>query len=172
MIRKYIIFLTAALLLLVLTGCGRSVEEQSDEAMQAARDAFEMNRKQPTETADGVEFYKPVGWKADMLNEQRTILISKGDQTYTAQYDPNAKKDSHANYELLTEDPGKEFIRQQTFSDAGVFGFAAVSTHGDTSVEVVTGTGPVQVTAIVKKEDLVAAIERMMEIARSVQIAS
>ena len=172
MIRKTTCFLTAALLVLVLTACGRTVEERTDEAMQTARDAFEMNRKQPTESIGEVEFYKPVGWKADMMKEEHTLLISKRSQTYTANYDPNAKQDSHAYYELLTADTSKEFIQQQTFSDAGVFGFAAISAHGDSSVEVVTGTGPVQVTAIVPKEDLVAAIERMMEIARSVQIAS
>lgn len=172
MIRKYTYFLTAAILLLVLTGCGRTVEERTDEAMESARDAFEMNRKQPTETIDGVEFYKPVGWKVDMMKEEHTFLMSKRSQTYTAQYDPNAKQDSHANYELLLADKSKEFIHQQTFSDEGVFGFAAISAHGESSVEVVTGSGPVQVTAIVQKEDLVTAIERMMEIARSVQIDS
>ncbi|REB06519.1 hypothetical protein DVB69_12520 [Sporosarcina sp. BI001-red] len=172
MIRKYSYLLAAAVLLLVLTGCGRTVEEQTDEAMQSVRDAFEMNRKQPTEAIAGVEFYKPVGWKVDMMQEDHTFLMSKRNQTYTAQYDPNAKQDSHAYYELLMADTSKKFIQQQTFSDAGVFGFAAISAHGDSSVEVVTGSGPVQVTAIVQKGDLVAAIERMMEIARSIQIAS
>lgn len=170
--RKVTFFLTAALLLLVLTGCGRTVEEQTDEAMQSAREAFEMNRKQPTESIEGVEFYKPVGWKVDMQKEDHTFLISKRSQTYTAQYDPNAKQDSHAYYDLLMADTEKEFIQQQTFSDSGVFGFAAIRAHGNSSVEVVTGSGPIQVTAIVEKEDLVAAIERMMEIARSMQLAS
>ncbi|WP_025786113.1 hypothetical protein [Sporosarcina sp. D27] len=172
MIRKYTHLLTAAVLLLVLTGCGRTVEEQTDEAMQSARDAFEMNRKQPTEAIDGVEFYKPIGWTADVMKAERTMELSKGTQTYTAQFDPNAKQDSQVYYELLMADSSKKYIQLQTFSDAGVFGFAAISAHGDSSVEVVTGSGPVQVTAIVQKEDLVTAIERMMEIASSVQIDS
>lgn len=172
MIRKTTCFLTAALLIFVLTACSQTVEERTDEAMQTARDAFEMKRKQPNESIDEVEFYKPVGWKVDMIKEEHTFLLSKRNQLYTAHYDPNAKLDSHTYYELLMADTSKKFIQQQTFSDAGVFGFAAISAHGDSTVEVVAGTGPVQLTAIVQKEDLVSAIERMMEIARSVQIAS
>lgn len=170
MIRKSTFFLTSALLLLVLSGCGRTVEEQTDKAMQSAREAFEMNRKQPTETLEGVEIYKPVGWKVEMLKEQHTLLISKRGQTYTAQYDPNANSDSHAYYDMLLAQSDKEFIEQETFSDSGVFGFAAIRAHGDSSVEVVTGTGPVQVTAIVEKNELIAATEQMMEIARSVEL--
>ncbi len=172
MIRKYTLFLTAALLVLVLTGCGRTVEERSDEAIQSARDAFEMNRKQPTESLDGIEFYKPVGWKVTSMKEERTLVLTKRSQTLTAQYDLNAKPDSHAYYDLLKAVASKQFIQQQTFTDAGMFGFVAVSEHGDTSVEVVTGAGPVQVTAIVQKEDLVPTVEEMMEIARSLQLES
>ncbi|WP_432352281.1 hypothetical protein [Sporosarcina sp. A2] len=172
MIRKYILFLTAALLLLVVTGCGRTVEKQSDKAMVAARDAFEMNRKKSTETLDDVKFYKPVGWKVDMMKEERTILFSKRSQILTAEFNPNAKSDSRAYYELLMADSNKKFIDQQTYTDTGVFGFAAISDHGESSVEVITGAGQAQVTAIVPKEDLTTTIERMMEIARSLHVES
>ena len=170
MIRKNYFFLTAALVLLVLTGCGHTVEEQTDSAIQQARDAFEMNRKQPTESIDGVEFYKPMGFKADVQKEERVFTLSKKSQTMTAEFDPNAKSDSHAFYELLMSDASKVVIQQQTFTDTGVFGFVVISEHNDSSVEVVTGMGPVQVKAIVSKEELTATTEQMMNIARSVQI--
>lgn len=170
MIRKKSLIISASLALLVLSGCGRTVEERTDEAMESARDAFEMNHKQPNENVDGLEFYKPVGWKADVQKQEHTFMISKRSQTYVADYDVNAKQDSHAYYDLLMADTSKKVTQQETFAGSDAFGFVVVMEHGENSVEVVTGAGPVQITAIVERGNLVESTQRMMEISRSVQV--
>ena len=167
---KKTVLLTAVLLLIVLAGCGRTVEEQTDTAIEGARETFEMNRKQPTESVEGIEFYKPIGFKADVKKEERTFTLSKRNQMITAEFDPNAKSDSQAFYELLMADMGEGVLAEQTFTDTGVFGFVVISAHNESSVQVVTGVGPVQIKAIVEKEDITTSTEQMMTIARSVQI--
>ena len=158
-------------LVLVLAACGKTVDEQTDTAIQKARDAFEMNRKKPTESVEGLSFYKPAGWKADVQLNERTFILSKTNQTITAEFDPNAKPDSQAFYELERADEDDEtIIQQQTFIDTGVFGFVVIREHSDSTVEVVTGSGSAKVQAIVEKGQLEAMTERMMNIARSVDI--
>lgn len=169
-IRKNSVFLTMLLLVVVLAGCGQTVEGQTDMAIKQARDTFEMDRKKVTESVEGVEFYKPTGFKADVQKEQRIFTLSKGNKKMMAEFDPNAKSDSRVFYELLMADTNKVVIQEQTFTDNGVFGFVVISAHGEDSVEIVTGVGPVEVKAIVKKEELSETANQMMTIARSFQI--
>ncbi|GKV69539.1 hypothetical protein NCCP2716_20370 [Sporosarcina sp. NCCP-2716] len=170
MISKNKFFIVAGLSVLLLAACGQTAEDEAAAAVHNARDAFEMNRKQPTEKTQDVGFYKPAGWKADVRQNDHTIVLTKGKRTVTAQYDPNAKKDSKAYYNLLRTDAAPEILAQETFSDSGSFGFIIIRKQSDELAEIVAGSGPAQVTAIVGRHDIEPAAEQMMEIARSLEI--
>ncbi|GEM_PF-5844225 len=170
MISKNKFFIMAALTMLLLAACGPTAEDEAAEAVQNARDAFEMNRKKPTEKTENVGFFKPAGWKADVRQNDHTIVLTKGKRTVTAQYDPNAKQDSEAFYNLLTADTASEVLARETFSDSGAFGFIVIRKQSDELAEIVTGAGPARVSAIVGRHDIEPAAEQMMEIARSLEI--
>lgn len=170
MISKNKFFIVAALSVLLLAACGQTAEDEAAEAVQNARDAFEMNRKQPTEKTEDVGFYKPAGWKADVRQSDHTIVLTKGKRTVTAHYDPNAKQDSKTFYNLLKADSAPDVLVRETFSDSGVFGFIVIRKQSDELAEIVTGSGPAQVSAIVGKHDIEPAAQQMMEIARSLEI--
>ncbi|WJY27937.1 MULTISPECIES: hypothetical protein [Sporosarcina] len=170
MISKNKFFISAALAGLLLAGCGQTVEDEADTAVSNARDAFEMNAGKTTEKTADSGFYIPAGWKADIHENEHMVFLTKGKRTLTMQYDPNAKPESRSYYDLLKADGQTAVLREETFSDAGAFGFISINKRGDQLAEITAGTGQAQVKAIVGLHDVETAAEQMMKIARSVQI--
>jgi hypothetical protein len=165
--RKFIFLLTIAVLL--LTACGKSLDERAAAGVEASREAFHSNDKNHTEEIDGIKFYKPAGFAMDTKSDAQNIVFTKNEETFILFINPNEKKDSKLFYDLLLADKSKEIIEQATFTDEGTFGFAAVVKSGEDNVELIASVGGSKMTTMTKKKKVEENLAMMMEIVRSIQ---
>lgn len=158
-----------AISLLLLAGCGRTLDEMANAGIDAAREAFKLNDKKRTDEIEGVKLYKPAGFSISDSTDGQNIVFTKNDEPYILFINPNEKSDSELFYDLLAADEGKEIIEQATFSDKNVFGFAAVVKSGDERVELITSVGGAKMTTLTKKNKIEENMTSMMEIVRSIK---
>ena len=71
-------------------------------------------------------------------------------------------------YDLLLADKSKEIIEQATFTDEGIFGFAAVVKSGDDDVRASHECRRIKNDDHDKKGNIEENLKRMMEIVRCV----
>ena len=65
-------------------------------------------------------------------------------------------------------DKSKEIVEQATFTEEGIFGFAAVVKSGNDNVELIASVGGAKMTTMTKKKKIEENLARMMEIVRSI----
>ncbi len=164
---KWIILVMLSVLLLV--GCGKTLDERATAGIRAAQTAFQLNDKNVTEEIEGVKLYKPAGFSLSENSDAQNIIFTKQDETYILFNNPNEKKDSKLFYELLLADQVKEIVEQATFEEEGVFGFAAVVATGNDRVELIASVGGTKMTTMAKPKNIEEDLTRMMEIVRSIK---
>ena len=164
---KFLFLITLSLILLV--GCGKSLDDRATNGIDAARAAFLANAKKPTEETDGVRYFKPAGFAVTEDSDAQNIVFNKGSDTYILFVNPNEERDSQLFYDLLQADPNKEIIGESTFEEAGNFGFAAVLGSDKDEFELIASVGGAKMTTVAKKRDIETDLEKMMEIVRSVE---
>ena len=163
---KFIFLLTISVLTLV--ACGKTLDESATLGVEAAREAFQSNDKKRTEEIDGIKLYLPAGFKMNDKSDGQNIVFTKNEETFILFVNPNEKNDSKLFYDLLLADKSKKIIEQATFTDEGVFGFAAVVKSGNDDVELMTSVGGSKMTTMTKKGNIEENLARMMEIVRSI----
>jgi len=168
MFRKRIFIFLLTISVLTLVGCGKSLAESATSGVEAAREAFHSNDKNQTDEIDGIKLYLPAGFKMNTKSDAQNILFTKNEETFILFVNPNEKSDSKLFYDLLLADKSKEIIEQATFTDEGIFGFAAVVKSGDDDVELMTSVGGSKMTTMTKKGNIEENLKRMMEIVRSI----
>lgn len=164
---KFIFLSTLSILL--LSGCTASLEDRATNGIIAAKEAFIENDKDPTEEIEGIKLYKPIGFIVSDKSDPYNIIFKRNAETFILFINPNEEKDSRFFHDLLLADDSKEIIAEETFTKDGIFGFAAVITSGNETVELVASVGGIKMTTITKKNKVVDDLTHMMEIVRSVK---
>ncbi|WP_342510487.1 hypothetical protein MKY34_11030 [Sporosarcina sp. FSL K6-1522] len=164
---KFIFLLTVSLLL--LAGCGKTLEERAVAGVEAAKVAFESDEKEQTDEIDGVNLYKPAGFTINDKSDSQNILLTKGKETFILFINPNEHSGSPLFHELLVGDSSKEIIEKATFETDDGFGFAAVVKGEEDRVELVASVGGVKMTAMSKDKKIEENLATMMEIVRSIE---
>ena len=154
---------------ILLVGCGKTLDERAEAGIRAAQTAFYANDKNRTEDIEGVKLYKPAGFSMSENSDGQNIIFKKQDDTYILFNNPNEKSDSKLFYELLLADKEKEIVEQGTFEEEGVFGFAAVIASGNDRVELIASVGGAKMTTMTKQKNIEEDLTRMMEIVRSIK---
>lgn len=169
MFRKWKFIFLTMISIILLSACGKSLDERAIAGVEAARVAFQMNDKGLTEEVAGIKLYKPAGFTMNESSDAQNIVFTKNDETFILFINPNEKSDSKLFYDLLLADKSKEIIEQATFSDEGTFGFAAVVKSGEDNVELIVSVGGSKITTMTKKKKIEENLAKMMEIVRSIQ---
>ncbi|CAM3150639.1 hypothetical protein FITA111629_06615 [Filibacter tadaridae] len=163
-----ILFLTSMSVLL-LAGCNQSLEENAATGIKAAKEAFDLDIKERTEEIADVKIYKPAGFAMSDKSDAQNIVFTNKEDTYILFINPNEKKGSQLFYDLLQANPNKKIIDEATFTDDGVFGFAAVVQNGKDQVELIASVDGAKMTTLVKNKKIEEKLTKMMEIVRSVK---
>lgn len=164
---KFIFLLTMSVFL--LTACNASLSERTTAGIEAAEVAFYLNDKEPTEEIDGIKLYKPIGFEISEQSDAQNIVFTKNKETFILFINPNEQSDSQLFYDLLLADQNKELIEQATFTDEGIFGFAAVVKSADDHVELITSVGGSKMTTMTTIKQIEENLTEMMEIVRSIK---
>ncbi|MFJ7934789.1 hypothetical protein [Sporosarcina sp. NPDC096371] len=169
MFRKWRFIFLLVMSAFLLTACNESLGERAKAGIDAAGEAFQSNDKEPTEEIDGVTLYKPNGFTISDHSDPQNIVFTKGKDTYILFINPNEKNDSQLVYDLLLADQSKDVIEQETFSDNGAFGFAAVVKSENDQIELITGVGGSKMTTMTTKKNIEENLASMMEVVRSIK---
>ena len=163
-------FLISACIVLVfiLTGCGKSVEEQIDTGVIGAQTVFKEKPQSSNTTVGDIELYLPQGYEIEKTEDPNNLILTKGKDNYLLFVNYNESENSRLHYELLMEDASKEIIKEQQIELDGEFGFTAVAKHAEEQFELIVSSGGVKMSTISKDKKLDEKLEEMMEIVRSV----
>ncbi|KXH87155.1 hypothetical protein [Sporosarcina sp. HYO08] len=169
MFRKWKFILLLLVSSLLLTACGQTLEEQVHAGIEAARNTFTAGPKEQTAEIDGIQLYKPAGYVIAENSDAQNIVFTKNDETFILFINPNEENDSRLFFDLLKADTSKEIIESQTFTDNGLFGFAAVVESGEDEIELIASVGGAKMTTMANKKKIEENLTKMMEIVRSIK---
>ncbi len=164
---KVISFLLVSVLL--LSACGKTVEEQAEEGLKIAEEVFYKEPKKHNEEVNGTKLYKPTSFKLSDASDAQNIVLNKGKQPFILFMNPNEAKDSRLFYDLLHADEDVNIIDEEKFSESNSFGFVAVIQNEGDMVELIANVGGAKMTTLTKEKHIASDLETMMKIVRSIE---
>ena len=171
MSRKWLQASAFMLLLLGLTGCNQSIDEQIANGLQQSETIFAEKPETHTDKIGNVQLFLPSKYKIEDSSDKYNILVSKGKQSYILFINDREEPDSKLYYELLKEDSSKKIIDEKTYEKDNTFGFAAVfKTENEEEFELVVSSGGVKMTTISRMKDVEDNLQEMTKIVHSVKI--
>lgn len=168
--RRLRIFL-APLLLISLVGCSGSVEEQTSEGFQTAKEVFQGESVKTNEQFKNVQLYVPGGFSIQEESDETNIILKNNKESYVLFINPNEQSDSQLFYDLLLAEKQEALLAEETFQQNNRFGFVAILPSKEDHYEIIASNGGYKLTTISDENDVAKNIEVMMEIVRSVQIS-
>lgn len=168
--KKWLFLTIGAMLIFVLAGCGKSVEEQINIGVASAQTVFEETPREPNKQIGQIELYLPSGYSIKETDDENNYILSKGKEKYILFVNINEEEDSQLHYELLKSSQAKKIVKEQPVELDGAFGFTAVLEHDEELFELVASSGGVKVSTISKNRNIDSKLVEMMLIARSVEV--
>ena len=126
MSRKWLQASGLMLLLLGLSGCNQSIDEQIANGFQLTETVITEKPEKPTDTIGNIQLFLPSKYTIEDSSDKYNILVSKGKQSYILFINNREKPDSKLYYDLLKEDSSKEIIDEKIYEKNDAFGFLAV----------------------------------------------
>ncbi|WP_341300103.1 hypothetical protein MHB44_16680 [Lysinibacillus sp. FSL H8-0500] len=159
------------LLLLGLSGCSQSIEEQIANGLQITETVFAEEPEQHTEQIDDIQLYLPAKFKVEDSSDDYNIVISKGKESYILFINDREAKDSKLYYNLLKDNDADKIIEETTYEKDGHFGFTAVlKTANEDEMELVVSSGGIKMTTISQAKYIEDNLREMTKIVHSVKI--
>lgn len=171
MFRKWRQAIGMMFLLLALSGCNQSIDEQIANGFQLTEIVFAEKPEKPTDTVGNIQLYLPTKYHIEDSSDTYNILVSKGKQSYILFINDREESDSKLYYELLKEDRSKEILAEKTYEKDNTFSFSAVSkTESQEEFELVVSSGGVKMTTISAMKEVEDNLHEMTKIVHSVKI--
>lgn len=160
-------FLIMIPLLMLLTACSGSIEEEQEKAIERTKEAFQSEMKANNELND-YNIYLPSGMKVE-TEDENNILLSSGSTQYILFINPIEGENSTVTYEstLLTSD---NFRVNEKFEDENRFGYLLISDVDEELYEVTVGIGGIKMTTAASVNDLAHEAKLMMQIISSIEL--
>ena len=170
MSRKWIhIFLLSAIVV-VLSACNQTVEEQVSTGMENAETIFTSESKEVNKAIGQIELYLPKGYSIEKGIDAMNYTIINGKDSYILFVNANETQDSQLHYDILKQEGKNTIIEDKTFQKNGVFGFSAVIQQTEEKYEVIVNLGGVKLSTISESKKIDQKIQNMMEIVQSVNV--
>ncbi|WP_155592714.1 hypothetical protein [Lysinibacillus cavernae] len=159
------------LLLLVLSGCNQSIDEQIANGLHLTETVFAEEPDEHTEQIGDIKLYLPSNYKIEDSSDAYNIVITKGKESYILFINDREVQDSKLYYNLLKENEADKIIEETTYDKDGRFGFAAVlKTDEENEMELVVSSGGVKMTTISQTKNIEDNLHEMTKIVHSVKM--
>ena len=168
--RSWLRVLIAPLVMISLVGCSASVENQTEDGIQEAKEVFQGESIKPNEQVESVQFYVPGGFAIKEESDESNIVLSDDQDSFVLFINPNEKEDSQLFYDLLLAEKKDMILAEQTFEQNGRFGFVALLPSGEEHYEIIVSSGGKKLSTISDENKIADNMQQMMEIIRSVKI--
>ncbi len=168
--RRWLRIFLAPLLIISLVGCSGSVEEQTSDGFQAAKEVFQGESMKPNEQFKNVQLYVPGGFKILEDSDETNIILKDNQDAYVLFINPNEQTDSQLFYDLLLSEKKDVLLAEETFQQENRFGFVAILPSKEDHYEIIVSNGGYKLTTISDKNEVAKNMQRMMEVVRSVKI--
>lgn len=155
-------------LLLALTACTGTINEEQEKAKDQVTEAFQGKAKNANVTKDHLSLYVPHGMEIDE-SDPNNILLTRGDKLYLLFINPNENERSQVVYQATVES-GEKFRVNETFDSKERFGYILIKDLVEDTYELTVGIGGIKLTTETTLKDLADEAGMMMEIVSSVQL--
>ncbi len=158
-------------LLLVLSGCNQSIDDQIANGLQLTETVFAEEPEEHTEKIGDIKLYLPSNFKVEDSSDAYNIVISKGKESYILFINDEEAQDSKLYYNLLKENEADKIIEELTYDKNGRFGFTAVlKTEDKNEMELIVSSGGVKMTTISQTKHIETNLREMTKIVHSVKM--
>lgn len=154
---------------LLLTGCGKSVEEQVSEGIDTVQAAFTDQPIETNTTEQNIALYLPKDFVIDPAEEENNFFINSKEDVYVLFVNENEHGDSKVNYDLLTKNEDDHLLKLEELKGEEKFGFVAVKQHDEKQHELIVSIGGVKLTTVTNNKKLDEKLANMIDIVRSVE---
>lgn len=168
--RKWIHILLVAACVLVLSACGKTVEEKATTGIENAESVFTSEPNETNKAIGHIELYLPSGFNIEKGIDESNYTVVHGKDSYILFVNPNETEDSQLHYELVKNDNKNDIIQDKTFEKDGVFGLSAVNKKDEETYELIVSVGGVKISTLSDKKKIDEKLQNMMEIAKSVKV--
>lgn len=159
------------LLLLVLSGCNQSIDDQIANGLQLTETVFAEEPEEHTVEIGDIKLYLPSNFKVEDSSDAYNIVISKGKESYILFINDREAQDSKLYYSLLKENEADKIIEESTYDKDSRFGFTAVlKTDEENEMELIVSSGGVKMTTISKAKQIENNLREMTKIVHSVKM--
>lgn len=167
---KWIHMVVLFMMMLLLSACNQTVEEQTAFGMEDAETIFNSNPTATNKSIGHIKLYLPKKYGIEKGIDESNYTIVDGKDSYILFVNPNEKEDSQLHYSILKDDSNGEIIKEKTFQTDGVFGFSAVISQSKEQYQLVVSVGGVKLTTISEGKNIDEKLQKMMQIVRSVVV--
>ncbi|MFL0584412.1 hypothetical protein ACH0B6_17705 [Solibacillus silvestris] len=170
MSRKWIHAFLLTSLVVILSACSQTVEEQAQAGMENAETIFSSEPNKANKTIGHIELYLPKGYSIEKGIDELNYTILNGKDSYILFVNQNEPEDSQLQYDLLKQENKNEIVEEKTFDAAGQFGFSAVTKFPEEKYELIVNLGGVKLSTISVDKKIDDKIQEMMEIVKTVKV--
>lgn len=160
----------AMMVIFVLTGCGKTVEEQVDSGIENAESVFKADAEETNKTIGEIKLYVPTKYNVKQSDDLNNLIVTKGKDQFLLFVNEHEKADSKLHYELLKKDETKKIIKEEVIEEDGAFGFTAIVEADQEHYELIVSSGGAKISTITEQKKIDTKLEDMMTIVRSVQL--
>lgn len=168
--RKWIPILLVMISMLVLSACGKTVEEQASQGIENAETVFTSEPNEANKSIGHIELYLPKGFNIEKGIDEANYTVVNGKDSYILFVNSNEPEDSRLHFDILKQDTKANIIQEKTFETDGVFGFSAVNKQSEENYELIVSVGGVKLTTLSNDKKIDNKLQQMMEIVQSVKV--
>ncbi|MEK5185973.1 hypothetical protein MKY51_12755 [Solibacillus sp. FSL R5-0691] len=170
--RKWIHLFLLTSIVVILSACSQTVEEQAQAGMENAETIFSSETNEANKTIGHIELYLPKGYSIEKGIDELNYTILNGKDSYILFVNQNEPEDSRLQYDLLKQENKNEIVEEKTFEEDGHFGFSAVTKLPEEKYELIVNIGGVKLSTISEDKKMDDKIKEMMEIVKSVKVVN
>lgn len=156
--------------ILVLAGCGLTVEEQATSGISKAQTVFSSEPAVSNKSIGNIQLYLPKGYGMEKGIDKSNYTLIDGKDSYILFVNPNETLESRLHYTILKEDPSSEVLQEKTYEADDIFGFSAIVRQPEEKYQLVVNVGGVKLTTISEGKKIDEKLQQMMKVVKSVRV--